>query len=152
LGYLIAKGIHEMRIGALRRKKAKGLPAELADEALLIAGFGMKGDAGAGKATRHLSLLPSEAESAREAEGLCSSRFYANIEIAGSLGAELKRGQKMKIGEALIEIEEIGKPCYQDCPVFQRSGPCVLGRESLFAKVLVGGRLRVGQELEASHR
>lgn len=41
-----------MRITELRRKHVKGVPAEKEETIRLIAGFGIEGDAGAGKPTR----------------------------------------------------------------------------------------------------
>ncbi|HCM25922.1 MAG TPA: MOSC domain-containing protein [Treponema sp.] len=137
-----------MRINELRKKLAKSVPAEKAESIRLIAGFGIEGDAGAGKPTRQVSLLSMEAGAARARDGLCSPKFSPNLEIDGMEASELRVGERLRMADAVIEIERIGKDCYPECEALQREGPCVLARESVFARVLESGDVRTGQAVE----
>ncbi len=137
-----------MRITELRIKRAKGFPAEEAETIRLIAGFGIEGDAGAGKPTRQVTLLSAKAGAARESDGLCSPKFFPNIEIDGMEPQGLRVGDRLHIADATVEIERIGKDCYPECEALQRTGPCVLARESVFARVLESGDAAVGQTVE----
>jgi MOSC domain-containing protein YiiM len=48
----------------------------------------------------------------------------------------------------LLEITQIGKECHYDCEIRRKMGDCVMPREGIFAKVLKGGKVKVGYEIE----
>jgi MOSC domain-containing protein YiiM len=55
----------------------------------------------------------------------------------------------MKIGkEAELEITQIGKECHSKCAIFYKVGDCVMPREGIFAKVVRGGEIFVGDEIK----
>lgn len=136
-----------MRIAALRRKPVKGLPAESVSELSLAAGRGIAGDAYAGNLTRQVSLLPVLPESSLRAEGLCASKFLANIEIVGLAAPIPGPGTTLRVGNAVLEVESVGKECYGECAVFRGEGPCVLARKCVFARVVEGGTVRIGDTI-----
>lgn len=138
-----------MVVTVLRIKKAKGAPAETVADMRLIAGIGIEGDANSGKATRQVCLISSPASAAREADGLCSPKFQANIETNEEPAAAWSTdawsaGSRLRAGDAVLEIESVGKECYPECEAFRRAGPCSLALGCAFAKVTGSGALRVG--------
>jgi len=58
-------------------------------------------------------------------------------------------GKIFRLGEtALVEITQIGKECHQKCAIFYRTGDCIMPKEGVFAKILKGGFIRVGDRIE----
>ena len=57
-------------------------------------------------------------------------------------------GTQLEIGDALLEITQIGKECHQHCQVFRQVGDCVMPREGIFAVVLREGELKAGQAMK----
>ncbi len=44
-------------------------------------------------------------------------------------------------------MTQIGKECHNDCVIKQQTGECIMPREGVFARVLTGGEIRVGDEV-----
>ena len=123
----------------------KGVPKKPVDAVLLIADYGIKGDAHAGKWHRQVSLLAAEAINAANEKGMdvTFGDFAENIATLGVDWPALPVGTKVKIGPAaLLEITQIGKKCHDKCAVHQRVGDCIMPRKGVFAKVLAGGTIR----------
>ena len=53
----------------------------------------------------------------------------------------------LKIGEAELEVTQIGKECHAGCKISKLVGQCVMPREGIFAKVLKGGFIKAGDEI-----
>jgi MOSC domain-containing protein YiiM len=123
----------------------KGVPKKPVDAVLLIADYGIKGDAHAGKWHRQVSLLAAEDINAANEKGFAVTfgDFAENIATLGVDWPALPVGTKVKIGPAaLLEITQIGKKCHDKCAVHQRVGDCIMPRKGVFAKVLAGGTIR----------
>ncbi len=43
-------------------------------------------------------------------------------------------------------MTQIGKECHSDCVIKQQTGDCIMPREGVFARVIAGGEIRVGDE------
>ena len=52
------------------------------------------------------------------------------------------------MGEALLEVTQIGKECHQGCAIRKLTGDCVMPREGIFAIVLEEGTIRAGDKVE----
>ena len=52
----------------------------------------------------------------------------------------------------MLEITQIGKACHSHCAVYEAVGDCIMPREGVFAKVLEGGVIRIGDEMEVVER
>jgi MOSC domain-containing protein YiiM len=56
------------------------------------------------------------------------------------------------LGEALLEVSQIGKVCHSRCAIFEQAGDCVMPREGIFARILVGGNVRTGDPVVIERR
>ena len=114
--------------------------------------WGIEGDAHAGNWHRQMSLLAQESVE-RLQQLLTKIRlrpgdFGENIVTEGIVLYELPVGTKMRIGTALAEVTQIGKECHHGCAIFQAMGDCIMPREGVFTRVLHGGTIREGDNLE----
>lgn len=60
----------------------------------------------------------------------------------------LPLGSRFKIGDALLELTQIGKECHSHCEIFKKMGECIMPREGVFTKVLHGGHIKQGDQVE----
>lgn len=141
------------RVVSINISKQKGTPKQPADEALLIKDFGIEGDAHAGAGHRQVSLL--DVSSIRKMEkyglkGLCFGKFAENITTEGLDLSRIDIGTRLKIGnDVVLEISQIGKKCHGDgCEIARTVGVCIMPREGMFARVLKGGKIKVGDCIE----
>jgi MOSC domain-containing protein YiiM len=67
--------------------------------------------------------------------------FAENITTRGVDLAALPLGTRLWLGEAELEVTQIGKECHQGCAIFQAVGDCVMPRRGIFARVLKGGMI-----------
>ena len=44
-------------------------------------------------------------------------------------------------------MTQIGKECHHGCEIFQKMGDCIMPREGVFAKIIKGGEIAVGDEM-----
>ena len=120
------------------------------DEIRLCIGRGIEGDAHAGDWHRQVSLLGTE--SVDKLRGLVPDLppgvFAENILVEGLTLYELPVGTRLRIGNALLEITQIGKECHNDCVIRQKAGDCVMPREGVFAVVIEEASVRAGDTAE----
>ncbi|SKA95037.1 MOSC domain-containing protein YiiM [Caloramator quimbayensis] len=112
---------------------------------------GLEGDAHAGNWHRQVSLLGKESIDKMKAlgiEGLCTGKFAENITTEGIELYKLPIGTKLKIGETIMEVTQIGKECHAGCQIRNIVGDCIMPREGIFTKVLKSGYVRDGDEIE----
>ncbi len=54
----------------------------------------------------------------------------------------------MRLGDsAEIEVIQIGKRCHNECVIQTTVGDCIMPREGVFARILVGGDIREGDPI-----
>ena len=136
---------------AVNISEKTGTPKKTIEEGVLIENFGLQGDAHAGKWHRQVSLLGVESiEKAKlgPTNGLCHGVFAENLTTKGIQLYTLPVGTKLRVGECLLEISQIGKECHEGCAVSKLVGQCVMPREGVFAVVLRGGKVRAGDGIE----
>lgn len=79
---------------------------------------------------------------------LAPGDFAENLTVRGLQLASLPVGTRLQIGrEIVLEITQIGKECHHGCAIRQLVGDCVMPREGVFARVLKGGQVRVGDPI-----
>lgn len=129
----------------------KGVVKKPVEEALLIEDFGIENDAHAGKWHRQVSLLGKESVDKMVAKGLDHLKpgdFAENLLTEGIVLYELPIGTILSIGKTIHEVTQIGKECHTGCEIKQLTGDCVMPREGIFTKVLKGGMIKPGDDIE----
>jgi cyclic pyranopterin monophosphate synthase len=126
--------------------ESKGERKKAAPEVMLRTEHGIEGDAHAGAWHRQVSLLAQESIDKMTAAGLTvgPGDFAENITTLGIDVASLPIGTILDLGEALVEVTQIGKECHTRCAIYYQAGDCVMPREGIFVRVLRGGRVAPG--------
>lgn len=129
-----------------KNKGERKTPVEAVE---LRVGHGIVGDAHAGEWHRQVSLLAEESIDKMRRQGLSvgAGDFAENITTRGVDLPTLPVGMKVSVGEALIEITQIGKECHTRCAIYRLAGDCVMPKEGVFARVLRGGVVKPGDAL-----
>ncbi len=111
--------------------------------AVLREGHGIVGDAHAGDWHRQVSLLAEEDIQGMRGRGIeiGYGDFAENITTQGIDLGSLPVGARLTLGQALLEITQIGKECHQGCAIFRAVGDCVMPRRGVFARVIRGGEI-----------
>ena len=138
------------KITAVCLSREKGTAKENIGCCRLIENYGLEGDAHAGS-KRQVSLL--SAEKVAEAEkrlGLTfePGAFGENILATGIDFKTLPIGTLLKAGNVELEITQIGKKCHQGCAIQNSTGKCIMPVEGVFAKVIKGGLISIGDEIK----
>ena len=111
---------------------------------------GIVGDAHAGDWHRQISLLAEESVDKMRAllPGLEPGAFAENINTRGLELKTLPVGTRLRLGETVVEVTQIGKECHSDCAIKKAVGKCVMPTEGIFAVVVTEGTVRKGDEIE----
>jgi len=120
---------------------------------LFLENLGLENDAHAQAGIRQVSLLSKESIDKIREKGLDVNHgdFAENLTIEGIDLPKLPIGTKLKVGsEVLLEVSQIGKICHSRCNIFYTVGDCVMPKEGIFAKVLVGGTIKVDDHVEVA--
>lgn len=128
----------------------KGEQKHEVERVYLRADHGIDGDAHAGNWHRQVSLLGTESvQKVRKNIDfkLKNGDFAENILTEGIILYDLPVGTRIRIGEALTEVTQIGKECHHGCAIRQAAGDCVMPREGIFVKVLKPGNVRAGDDI-----
>ena len=136
------------KIAAICISEIRGIQKHEIPEAFLRAGHGIEGDAHAGSWHRQVSLLSVDSVAKLQEKldfELKHGAFAENILVEGMAVHTLPVGTRLRIGEALCEVTQIGKECHSDC---KAAGDCVMPREGIFVKVLESGRIAKGDAVE----
>lgn len=138
------------RIVSINISRQKGEKKSPVKTGMLRVNHGLEGDAHAGNWHRQVSLLARESIDKMRARGLelAPGDFAENFTTEGLDLPALPVGTRLRVGPALLEITQIGKKCHQGCAIYQQVGECVMPREGVFARVLVGGQVRAGDRVE----
>ena len=139
------------RVEAISISEKKGTLKKNVPSAKLVENWGIEGDAHAGNWHRQVSLLANESINKMREAGLPNLRagaFAENITTEFLTLPELEIGTRIIIGEAELEITQIGKECHDRCAIYAQVGDCVMPREGIFAKVIRSGIINVGDRIE----
>jgi cyclic pyranopterin phosphate synthase len=129
----------------------KGVVKEPVEHGEFKVDHGLVGDAHSGDWHRQVSLLARESfDKMREAgaKDLKYGDFAENLTTEGIVLYDLPVGTRMRIGETLHEVTQIGKECHSGCAISKTVGKCVMPKEGIFTKVLRDGTIKPGDEIE----
>ena len=133
----------EFSILSINISERTGQQKSPVERAVLREGHGIEGDAHAGDWHRQVSLLADEDIALMRGRGveIGFGDFAENITTRGIDLAALPVGTRIEVGEALLEVTQIGKECREHCAIFEAVGDCVMPRRGIFARVLRGGEI-----------
>jgi len=140
-----------INIRSVNRSKNKGEIKSPVPEVMLTL-EGIKGDAHAGPWQRQVSLLA--AESIRKYEKSTGSRvpdggFGENITTEGFQLHHARPLDRFVSGKVILELTQVGKKCHgKGCAIFKQSGDCIMPDEGVFCRVIQGGKLKTGDQME----
>lgn len=111
--------------------------------------YGVHGDAHAGNWHRQVSFLMEESIDVAKDRGLdvAEGDFGENITVEGINMKGLPLGSRLAVGDAEVEISQIGKKCHNRCAIFYLAGDCIFPREGVFGWVAKPGEVHVGDEV-----
>jgi MOSC domain-containing protein YiiM len=133
-------------LSAVCRSVAKGMQKTSIEEAILVEGMGMEGDGHFGFGHRQISLLSAEeAEKMKQrVPDIKPGAFAENLLIKNFDLTSLKIGDRLHVGETLLEVTQIGKECHDRCAIYEAAGDCIMPRLGIFCGVIKGGRIKIG--------
>lgn len=139
MGNVIAVCISEKK-GTQKKNIGKGV---------FISDWGIEGDAHAGNWHRQVSLLSHDKVEEFRSRGadVNDGAFGENLVVSGIDFKSLPIGTRFACNEVLLELTQIGKECHSHCEIYKVMGDCIMPREGVFAKVLNGGEISIGDTL-----
>ena len=138
------------RVTAVNISEKKGTVKHPVPEIQLRVCHGIVGDAHAGDWHRQISMLAEESvDKMREKlPQLKAGAFAENINTVGIDLKSLPVGTRLRVGETVVEVTQIGKECHNDCAIKKATGECVMPTEGIFVIVIQEGTVRAGDEIE----
>ena len=121
------------------------------ETAKIVPDWGIEEDAHGGKWHRQISLLALEKIEAFREKGadVDFGAFGENLIVEGFDLRNVPVDSEIRIGDAVrLKVTQIGKECHSHCAIYQRMGDCIMPREGIFAEVLTGGMICVGDCVE----
>lgn len=113
--------------------------------------WGIVDDAHAGDWHRQVSLLAGESiDTVRKTiPTLADGAFAENIITRGIDIAALKIGDQLLLADTVVlEVTQIGKECHNaGCAIKRATGDCIMPKEGIFTKVVIGGTVRAGASI-----
>ncbi len=139
------------KVVSVNSSDKKGVVKKPLKEGVFLEALGLEGDAHAGNWHRQVSLLAIESfEKMKDlgAEGLLPGIFAENITTEGIELFNLPIGTRLKIGETIQEVTQIGKECHSGCEIARKVGKCVMPKEGIFTKIIKAGKIKSGDSIE----
>ena len=113
---------------------------------------GIVGDAHAGPWHRQVSLLAAESITKYEKSTgtqVPDGGFGENITTEGFTLHECRPLDRFVKGDLTLELTQVGKKCHGNgCAIYKQSGDCIMPDEGVFCRVIRGGELKPGDQLE----
>lgn len=126
----------------------KGTVKKPVSSITVVPDLGVTGDAHAGPGLRQISLLAQESiDKMNLLTKLEYGSFAENITTAGINLHTLHIGDKLQIGDAVLEITQIGKECHSGCEIAKKAGACIMPKEGVFARAVISGEIKPGDKI-----
>ena len=137
------------KIIAVCTSPEKGMIKHDVGEGLLLEELGIEGDAHAGFMHRQVSLISIEdiRTMMEKLPDLVPGSFAENLTTEGFDLSALKIGDRLKVGETILEVSQIGKECHTKCEVFRKTGDCIMPKKGIFTRVIKGGKVKTGDTI-----
>lgn len=137
------------KIIAVCTSPEKGMIKHDVREGLLLEELGIEGDAHAGFMHRQVSLIAVEdiRTMMEKLPDLVPGSFAENLTTEGFDLSALKIGDRLKVGETILEVSQIGKECHTKCEVFRKTGDCIMPKKGIFTRVIKGGKVKTGDTI-----
>jgi len=142
------------KITAICISSQKGTTKKPIKQAEFIPDHGIKNDAHAGNWHRQVSLISRQKieEFCAKGANVKDGDFGENLIIDGIDLRSLPVGTVLKCNSVILQITQIGKECHNHCAIYDKMGDCIMPREGVFAKVVKGGVLSVGDEISINNK
>ena len=127
----------------------KGKPPRIVQNAQCIADCGLQGDRFAKGGPKQLTAIDTDTLQWMEQQtekGLCFARYKANLEVDFDL-SQLKTGQKLACGSAVLQLSTAQKECFAECARVQGKLPCRLRTNAKYLVVKQGGTVSVDDKI-----
>lgn len=137
-------------IKAVCISKKRGTEKQNVKKAMLIENYGIEHDAHAGSWHRQVSLLSYDKVQSFNQKGanVQDGSFGENLLVEGIDFRNLKVKTRLQCQNVILEITQIGKECHSHCQIYQRMGECIMPTEGVFARVIQGGKIEVGDVMK----
>ncbi|HEB75661.1 MAG TPA: MOSC domain-containing protein [Nitrospirae bacterium] len=136
------------RVVAINISRYKGVRKGTVETAILRESYGIEGDAHASsEGHRQVSLLSVESIQRMRELGVDvgPGDFAENITTDGIDLRRLPVSARIGVGDTVeLEVTQIGKTCHSRCAIYFQAGCCVMPDEGIFARVVRGGTIRIG--------
>ena len=128
----------------------KGKAKKNVKKAEFVAGHGLKDDAHAGSWHRQVSLISHQKieDFKKRGANVEDGAFGENLIVDGIDFRSLPVGTTLECGDVILEMTQIGKECHSHCAIYKTVGDCIMPREGVFARVVRGGIISVGDEMK----
>ena len=128
---------------------ARGQPVREFDDAYAVENKGFKNCIhGRRGSSRQLLLMDVET---LDEFGIVPGRVKENITTRGLKLDGLSMGQRIRAGEALLEITKECEPCHQMDAIRQGLQEALRGRRGILCRVIESGQIRRGDAIEIVH-
>lgn len=137
-------------VKAVCTSSVKGAQKSETQSVTLRPDWGIEGDAHAGEWHRQVSLLGYEQIEAFRALGaeVGNGAFGENLIVEGFDLKSLPIGTRLRCGNALLELTQVGKRCHAHCAIYHKMGDCIMPREGVFCRVIEGGSVVPGDSID----
>jgi len=137
-------------VSAICISTQRGVKKKSVQSAKLIRETGIENDAHAQGGDRQVSLLMEESINRVREHGIDVNfgDFAENIVTSGVNLRDVRIGDRIRLGESLLEITIIGKECHTPCHIYYQMGSCIMPDEGVFCRDIKPGNLSVGDGVE----
>jgi MOSC domain-containing protein YiiM len=104
-----------------------------------------------GRSGSSRQVLVMDAETLEEF-GIAPGRARENITTRGIAVGKLSLGQRLRIGEALLEVTKPCTPCHLMDEIREGLQEAIRGRRGLLCRVVETGRIRRGDRVEVEEK
>lgn len=142
------------KVMAVCISEKRGTQKKNVKTAAFLPEWGIEGDAHAGKWHRQVSILSYETIEAFKERGadVKEGAFGENLIVSGYDFTKLPVGTQFECGDVVLKLTQIGKECHNGCEIFQKMGECIMPTNGVFARVLHGGIVSVGDTFKISNK